>query len=91
MYDTTSRKTETARSSAVLTCAASFVVRVLVHVMLVVLVDIRVVNTQFSICSGDESVTVNCVGCYRIYHCNFCPKFVLRLILNHPSSLGDVR
>ena len=26
------------------------------------------------------SVTVNCVGCYRIDHCNFCTKFVVRLI-----------
>ena len=26
------------------------------------------------------SVTVNCVGCYRICHCNFCTKLILRLI-----------
>ena len=26
------------------------------------------------------SVTVNCVGCYRICHCNFCTQLILRLI-----------
>ena len=26
------------------------------------------------------SVTVNCVDCYRIDHCNFCTKFIVRLI-----------
>ena len=26
------------------------------------------------------SVTVNCVGCYRIDHCNFCTKLLVRLM-----------
>ena len=31
-------------------------------------------------CLHLPSVTVNCVGCYRICHCNFCTKFIVRLI-----------
>ena len=37
------------------------------------------------------SVTVNCVWCYRIDHCNFCTKFIVRLIPQVNRRFTDFR
>ena len=36
-------------------------------------------------------MTVNCVSCYRIDHCNFCTKFVVRLIPQVNRRFTDFR
>ena len=53
------------------------------HVVVVVFV-VAILHRIFCILEvyslHPPSVTVDCVGCYRINHCNFCTKLILRLI-----------
>ena len=37
------------------------------------------------------SVTVNCVDCYRNDHCNFCTKFIVRLMPQVNGRFTDFR
>ena len=62
---------------------------VCVMLVLIARVVVHAVSTQFPLpvfCSWrctllhPPSVTVNCVSCYRFDHCNFCTKFIVRLI-----------